>query len=435
MKKHLVIIGGGAAGFFCAVNAARMNPSLKVTIIEKTNKLLSKVRVSGGGRCNVTHACFDIIEMSKRYPRGQHFVKKSFHQFFTTDTIEWFEERGVKLKTEKDGRMFPVTDSSLTIINCLMKEADIYGVQIMLNKEVWKINIQYSPKESSRTMFNILLRSPHGQCSSGEIITADFVCIASGGYPKSSMFDWLKELGHTIEEPVPSLFTFNLPGHPITKLMGVSVERARVRILPITIGTKLEEDGPLLITHWGLSGPVVLRLSAWGARELKLKNYELKISINWLPDYNEENLRKEIQNLRKSAASQKLVNKNQFGLPARLWEFLAEQSGIKNEWRWADLPSAEQNRFVKNLCSYECEVKGKTTFKEEFVTAGGIKLSDVDANTMMSKKIPNLFFAGEVLDVDGITGGFNFQHAWTSGFVAASAIATDARKDTELFDQ
>jgi len=405
VSKQLIVIGGGAAGFFCAVNAARMDRSLKVTIIEKSNKLLSKVKVSGGGRCNVTHACFDIAEMSKRYPRGQHFVKKAFHQFFTTDTISWFEERGVKLKTEDDGRMFPITDSSQTIIECLLKEANKFGVEILMNKEVKSlsmINGEWTIK-----------------LSDSRRLTSDYVCIASGGYPKSSMFDWLKELGHTIEEPVPSLFTFNLPKHPITKLMGVSVEKAKFKIQ----NSKLEEEGPLLITHWGLSGPVVLRLSAWGARELKIKNYELRININWLPDYNEETLRKKMQELRNTNASQKIINKNAFGLPSRLWEFFAEQSGIKNEWRWADLPSAEQNKFIKNLCSYECEVKGKTTFKEEFVTAGGIKLNEVDANTMMSKKVPNLFFAGEVLDVDGITGGFNFQHAWTSGFVAAKAIA------------
>ena len=410
MEKHLIVIGGGAAGFFCAVNAARMDRSLKVTIIEKSNKLLSKVKISGGGRCNVTHACFDIAEMSKRYPRGQHFVKKAFHQFFTTDIINWFEERGVKLKTEGDGRMFPVTDSSQTIINCLLQEANKFGVEILMNREVKKV-------EKHLSTFNL-------QLSTGGNISADFVCIASGGYPKSSMFDWLKEPGHTIEEPVPSLFTFNLPNHPITKLMGVSVEKAKVKILPIAIGTKLEEEGPLLITHWGLSGPAVLRLSAWGARELKIKNYDLRIIINWLPGYNEESLRKRFQELRSENASQKVINKNSIGLPSRLWEFLAEQSGIKNEWRWADLPATEQNRLIKNLCSYECEVKGKTTFKEEFVTAGGIKLNEVDANTMMSKKVPNLFLAGEVLDVDGITGGFNFQHAWTSGWVAAKAIAS-----------
>lgn len=409
MSKQLIVVGGGAAGFFCAVNAARLDRSLKVTIIEKSNKLLSKVKVSGGGRCNVTHACFDIVEMSKRYPRGQHFVKKTFHQFFTTDTIKWFEERGVKLKTEEDGRMFPVTDSSQTIIDCLLKEANKFNVEILMNREVKnlsKMNGQWSIK-----------------LSDSQLLTSDYVCIASGGYPKSSMFDWLKELGHTIEEPVPSLFTFNLPKHPITKLMGVSVEKAKVKILPIAIGTKLEEEGPLLITHWGLSGPAVLRLSAWGARELKIKNYELRININWLPDYNEETLRKRFQELRNINASQKVINKNSFGLPSRLWEFFAEQSGVKDEWRWADLPSTEQNKFIKNICSYEFEVKGKTTFKEEFVTAGGINLSGIDPNTMMSKKNPNLFFAGEVLDVDGITGGFNFQHAWTSGFVAAKSIA------------
>ena len=405
MSKQLIVIGGGAAGFFCAVNAARMDRSLKVTIIEKSNKLLSKVKVSGGGRCNVTHACFDIAEMSKRYPRGQHFVKKAFHQFFTTDTISWFEERGVKLKTEDDGRMFPITDSSQTIIECLLKEANKFGVEILMNKEVKSlsmINGEWTIK-----------------LSDSRLLTSDYVCIASGGYPKSSMFDWLKELGHTIEEPVPSLFTFNLPKHPITKLMGVSVEKAKVKIQ----NSKLEEEGPILITHWGLSGPAVLRLSAWGARELKIKNYELRININWLPDYNEETLRKKMQELRNTNASQKIINKNSFGLPSRLWEFFAEQSGIKNEWRWADLPLTEQYKFIKNLCSYECEVNGKTTFKEEFVTAGGIKLNEVDANTMMSKKVTNLFFAGEVLDVDGITGGFNFQHAWTSGFVAAKSIA------------
>jgi predicted Rossmann fold flavoprotein len=405
VSKQLIVIGGGAAGFFCAVNAARMDRSLKVTVIEKNNKLLSKVKVSGGGRCNVTHACFDIAEMSKRYPRGQHFVKKAFHQFFTTDTINWFEERGVKLKTEDDGRMFPVADSSQTIIECLLKEANKFGVEILMNKEVKGLSMMNGE-------WSIKL-------SDSRLLRAEFVCVASGGYPKLPMFDWLKELGHTIEVPVPSLFTFNLPKHPITKLMGVSIEKAKVKIQ----NSKLEEEGPLLITHWGLSGPAVLRLSAWGARELKERNWEFGISVNWLPEFNGQSLREKFQGLRNTNPSQKVINKNSFGLPARLWEFFAEQSGIKNEWRWADLPSAERNKFIKNLYSYECEVKGKTTFKEEFVTAGGIKLNEVDASTMMSKKIPNLFFAGEVLDVDGITGGFNFQHAWTSGFVAAKNIA------------
>lgn len=410
MSKHLVVIGGGAAGFFCAVNAARLNPALRVTILEKSNKLLSKVKVSGGGRCNVTHACFDITEMSKRYPRGQNFVKKTFHQFFTTDTINWFEEREVKLKTEADGRMFPVTDSSQTIIDCLLNEAARYKVNIHLKSEVRSMKYEGGSLQIVLSDFRLL--------------TSDFVCIASGGYPKSSMFDWLKELGHTIEEPVPSLFTFNLPNHPITKLMGVSVEKAKVKI----IGSKLEEEGPLLITHWGLSGPSVLRLSAWGARQLAVSSWQFTANINWLPDYNEQSLKEKFLQIRNTSAAQKIIGKNVFGLPNRLWEFLALQSGVKDEMRWADLPAAIQNKFIKNLCAYECELKGKTTFKEEFVTAGGIKLNEVDANTMMSKKVPNLFFAGEVIDVDGITGGFNFQHAWTSGFIAGKTIATEAQR-------
>ena len=379
---------------------------LKVILLEKSGKLLSKVKVSGGGRCNVTHHCFDIAEMSKCYPRGQHFVKKSFHQFFTTDTIQWFEERGVKLKAEKDGRMFPVTDSSQTIIDCLMKEADKYDVEIKMNSEVK--TIKYGESKF------------HIELADSRLITTDYLTIASGGYPKSSMFEWIKKSGHTIEEPVPSLFTFNLPGNAITNLMGVSVEKASVKIA----GTKLQEDGPLLITHWGLSGPVVLRLSAWGARELAVCNWQFTAHINWLPVYNEQSLRERFLQIRNDSASQRVINKNQFGLPQRLWGFLVQQSGISDMVRWTDLPAKEQNKLVKNICLYECTVKGKTTFKEEFVTAGGIKLNEVDANTMMSKKIPGLFFAGEVLDVDGITGGFNFQHAWTSGYVAAKSIAS-----------
>jgi predicted Rossmann fold flavoprotein len=405
MEKKLVVIGGGAAGFFCAVNAARMNSDLHVLILEKTAKLLSKVKVSGGGRCNVTHALFDIVEMSKRYPRGQNFVKKTFHQFFTTDTIEWFKVRGVRLKAEEDGRMFPVTDSSQTIIDCLMNEANGYGVEIRMNSEVKELKIQ-------NEKFQIELANRND-------LESDFVCIACGGYPKTSMFQWLQNLDHTTSEPVPSLFTFNLPKHPITQLMGVSVERARVKIE----GSKLVEEGPMLITHWGLSGPAVLRLSAWGARELAAKTYEFKAHINWLPEFNEQSLKEQFQEFRKSNSSKKITNHNFGFLPNRLWQFLLEQSGINNEIRFADLSSKSENILIKNLVDYIVEVKGKTTFKEEFVTAGGINLSEVDANTMMSKKVPNLFFAGEILDVDGITGGFNFQHAWTSGWIAARCIA------------
>ncbi|MCW3120210.1 MAG: hypothetical protein JWM28_4292 [Chitinophagaceae bacterium] len=416
MSKQLVVIGGGAACFFCAINAARLNPALKVTLLEKSGKLLSKVKVSGGGRCNVTHHCFDIAEMSRRYPRGHHFVKKTFHQFFTTNTIEWFEERGVKLKTEKDGRMFPVTDSSQTVIDCLMKEADKQGVEIKMNSEVKNMIYQEGK-------FLLELAHPVTSASrpdSDGVLNADYLTIATGGYPKSAMFGWIKKAGHSIEDPVPSLFTFNLPGNPITQLMGVSVEKAIVKIT----GTKLMEEGPVLITHWGLSGPAILRLSAWGARELAACNWQFAVHISWLPDYNEQTLRERFLQIRNESASQKVMNKNKLGLPQRLWEFLVQQSGISDQIRWSDLPAREQNKLVKNLCLYECMVKGKTTFKEEFVTAGGVKLSEVDANTMMSKKIPDLFFAGEVIDVDGVTGGFNFQHAWTSGFIAGKTIAS-----------
>lgn len=407
MAKQLIVIGGGAAGFFCAVNAARLNTDLKVIILEKTSKILSKVRVSGGGRCNVTHACFDIQEMSRQYPRGAHFVKKAFHQFFTKDTIHWFEERGVKLKTEPDGRIFPVTDSSQTIIDCLMKEANRYGVEIRMMSEVRSLI-----PEGNR--FKIELTNLHW-------LDCDFVCVACGGYAKSLMYDWLIKLGHAIEPPVPSLFTFNIPGNPVTELMGIAVDRARIRI----IGTKLEEEGPVLITHWGLSGPAILRLSAWGARQLAIDNWQFVISINWLPGLTEQDARNRFQQLRFERAAQKVTQKNSFGLPQRLWEFLAVRSGIVSETRWADLRTKEQSKFIMNLCACQFQVKGKTTFKEEFVTAGGIRLSDINPNTMESRIVPHLFFAGEILDVDGITGGFNFQHAWTSGWIMASAIAAE----------
>lgn len=411
-RKRLVVIGGGAAGFFCAVNAARMQPQLQVLLLEKTNKLLSKVRISGGGRCNVTHHLFDIPELSKRYPRWQNFVKKTFHQFGPAETVKWFEERGVKLKAEPDGRMFPITDSSETVINCLLREANKYGVEIKMNAEVKELLPDQAAVPNQRSVFQITL-------ANGESFKADYVCVACGGYPKYAMFQWLLDLGHTASEPIPSLFTFNLPKHPINQLMGVSVEKVRVKIE----GSKLQEEGPILITHWGLSGPSVLRLSAWGARELVEKRYEFKVHVNWLPDYNEQSLKAKLQEIRSSSPSKKVSNLNFGQLPNRLWQFLLEQSGVGEEMRFADLPAKVENLLIKNLVDYIAEVRGKTTFKEEFVTAGGINLSEVDANTMMSKKVPHLFFAGEILDVDGITGGFNFQHAWASGWIAAKSIS------------
>lgn len=406
-KKRLIVIGGGAAGFFCAVNAARLHPSLEVTVLEKTSKLLSKVKVSGGGRCNVTHSCFNIPDMVRHYPRGGNFLKKAFHQFFTTDTIQWYSERGVQLKTEEDGRMFPVTNSSQTIIDCLLREANKYGIDIRMMSEVKSLKYE-------EDLFTLELADQRQ-------LTADFVCIASGGYAKLAQFGWLQQLGHTIAEPVPSLFTFNMPGNAITQLMGVSVPDAQVKIT----GSNLSSKGPLLITHWGMSGPAVLRLSAWGARQLATGNYQFNILVNWLPDYNENTLREHLQQLRFELASQKIVNRNPFNLPQRLWQYLLEQSGIQEEKRWADVSAKEQNKLITNCCAQEFKVQGKTTFKEEFVTAGGVQLGEVDANTMQSKIVPHLYFAGEILDVDGITGGFNFQNAWTSGFIAAKAIATN----------
>lgn len=403
-QQSLVVIGGGAAGFFCAINAARLNPALKIIIAERSNKLLSKVKVSGGGRCNVTHACFDIVEMSKRYPRGNNFVKKLFHHFSAKDTIEWFKERGVQLKTEPDGRIFPVTNTSQSIIDCFLKEANTYKVEVKMKCDIQTINYIDS---------RFVLTTTDDQK-----LIADFVCVATGGAPKTTMFDWLRSLNHTIVNPVPSLFTFNLQQHPITKLQGISVAHATVKIT----GSKQYQQGPLLITHWGLSGPAVLKLSAFAARELAVKNWLFGIIINWLPEYNEQTLRDRFFQLRSDMGAQRLYHKNPFGLPQRLWEFLLGQSNVSVEVRWADLQIKPQNELIKNLVAYPLAVKGKTTFKEEFVTAGGITLSEIDSNTMMSKKIPRLFFAGEVIDVDGITGGYNFQNAWSTGWVAAKTI-------------
>jgi len=409
MQKTLVVAGGGAAGFFCAITAARLNPGLKVILVEKTGKLLSKVKVSGGGRCNVTHACFSVPDMVRKYPRGANFVKKTFHQFFTTDTIQWFEERGVPLKTETDGRMFPQSNSSQSIIDCLLQEAKSHGVEIRLHHEIKKIIYHTGPASFSLHFSNDF------------ILQAAFVCLASGGYPKTSLFDWVLQTGHTIEEPVPSLFTFNMPGNAVTALMGISVPDALVKIS----GEDLKERGPLLITHWGMSGPAILKLSAWGARILKEKEYRFEIRVNWLGMITDQALRDEIQMIRESSGGKKIRQKNPWDLPQRLWEWLLEQTGIK-DIHWADLPAPLQNKLIQQITHQSFMVEGKTTFKEEFVTAGGVRLNEINHHSMESKIKPGLFFAGELLDVDGITGGFNFQHAWTSGFIAGKAIAEQA---------
>ncbi|PZF74336.1 aminoacetone oxidase family FAD-binding enzyme [Taibaiella soli] len=400
----MAIIGAGAAGCFAAANIAAQK-DVSVTIFEKTGKALQKVKASGGGRCNVTHACFDVPELVNRYPRGKQLLRKSLHVFNPEQTINWFQQRGVKLKAEEDGRMFPITDSSQTIIDCIWQEMMKQRVEVQYHKSVERIE-----KLESGFRLHFVDQSS---------FDADKILVATGGFPKPEQYEWLRALGHTIQSPVPSLFTFNMPKHPITELMGLSVPDAIVKIM----GTKLTERGPLLITHWGMSGPAILRTSAWAARELHDRNYDFQILINWLGDISDNDLKEQIVNLRKESGKQFVAHKNPFSLPKRLWEYQLQQCGITDEMRWGDLPAAAQNKLIERLLRDPYAVKGKTTFKEEFVTCGGVNLSEVNAQTMESRVVPGLYFAGEILDVDGITGGFNFQHAWSSATIAASNIA------------
>lgn len=381
---------------------------MQVTVFEKTGKVLQKVKASGGGRCNVTHACFDVPELVTRYPRGKQLLKKSLYRFTPQDTVNWFKQRGVTLKTEPDGRMFPVTDNSQTIIDCLWEQMMRNKVQVQYHKSVERI-------EPLQPGFRI-------HFADGSSFTADKLLVATGGFPKPEQYSWLQALGHKIQPPVPSLFTFNMPKHPVTELMGLSVPDATVKVA----GTKIAERGPLLVTHWGMSGPAVLRTSAWAARELQERNYHFKILVNWLGDVTEADVKETLQRLRKEQGGQFVQHKNPFGLPKRLWEYQLLQCDVKDEVRWGDLPAAAQNKLLACLVRDEYEVKGKTTFKEEFVTCGGIALSDIDPQTMESRVVPGLYFAGELLDVDGITGGFNFQHAWSSAFIAAQNMPVGA---------
>ncbi|MEQ8525121.1 NAD(P)/FAD-dependent oxidoreductase [Gracilimonas sp.] len=397
---QVAVIGGGAAGFFSAISAKKHNPDAKVTIYEKTDRLLSKVRISGGGRCNVTHYCFDIRELVKFYPRGERPLKKAFGIWSTTDTVEWFESRGVKLKTESDGRMFPITDDSETIINCLLEETRKLGIGIKT-----KANI----KSISKTEDGYELGFHRGGRKS-----AEKVIVATGGSPRAKGFDWLRELGHEIEEPVPSLFTFNMPDEPIKELMGVVAEPVAIKIM----GSNLSSSGPLLVTHWGMSGPAVLKLSAFGARDFHKMDYEFKILVNWAGDRGEQEVRSILKEVENDHPKKKISNVNPFELPGRLWEFLLNKLNLGDDMIWQNMGKKNINRLVHLLSNDVYQVQGKTTFKEEFVTCGGISLLDVDIKTMESRKSPGLYFAGEVLDIDGVTGGFNFQAAWTTGFIA-----------------
>lgn len=402
----IAVIGAGAAGYFTAVNAARMNPGLSVTIFEKGREVLSKVRVSGGGRCNVTHHCFDAEMLSKSYPRGRRMLRWSFEQFGAKDTVRWFEERGVKLKAEEDGRMFPVTDSSETIISCLISEAKKFGVNVLTGTGIHQIE----PLKNGGFRLTT---------SKGKPYTFDRVVVATGGYNREKMYEWLKELGHSVRKPVPSLFTFNFREKIFSDLAGISVNPVQVKILE----TSFSEMGPLLITHWGFSGPAVLKLSAWAARELHDREYRFDVQVNWLHPLKEQQVREKLLDQRKVNARKSVLKQEIFSVPSRLWERFISLSNINSEKNWADVSNKEIYELTQNLYKGTYNIQGKTTYKEEFVTCGGIPLEEINPDTLESKIVPGLFFVGEVLDIDGITGGFNFQAAWTNGWLTARAIS------------
>lgn len=408
MNSSVAILGGGAAGFFGAITCAEANPHQTVYLIEKTNKLLSKVRISGGGRCNVTHAADTPAQLVLHYPRGAKQLKEPFRQFDAQATVRWFESRGVRLKTEPDGRMFPVTDSSETVAQCLLDAARKAGVRILIQTS--PSTIEPLPEGG----FRLQLTGAHA----GEM-TVDKLLIATGGAPKSEQYAWLRALGHSIQEPVPSLFTFNVPESPLRELPGVSVSHVRVRVA----GEKLEYEGPVLVTHWGVSGPAVLKLSAWGARRLHELGYQSTALISWIPEYTEDSLRQYLREFREQHGKKVVASNPLFGLPQRLWRTLAEQAGVTDEVRWNELPAKPQNKLIEALLNTALPVRGKTTYKDEFVTCGGVVLGEINMKTMESRRVPGLFFAGEVLDIDGITGGFNFQAAWTTGYLAGRAMA------------
>lgn len=405
MSMRISVIGGGAAGFFGAISCILHNPETEVTLLEKSPKLLSKVKVSGGGRCNVTNATFDPATLSKNYPRGEKQLKQAFREFSTKDTVAWFEKRGVSLKTEPDGRVFPVSDDSQTIIDCLVKEARVHGVKILT---------QFGISTIQKKGNSFILKG-----KSGVDIKTDLVLVATGGGNNPSSYQWLKDLGHTIVPPVPSLFTFNVPDNRLNGLQGISVPEAIISIPEI----KAKQTGPLLITHWGFSGPGILKLSAWEARELAERNYDFQFNINWLPEYNEEELREALYLMKTGSGKNAGNSYSDFKLPKRLWERLLELCRIDPEVKWGQVPKKNLNFLVIELNKGAYRAKGKTTFKEEFVTCGGIDLNEIDFSTMESKVCKGLYFAGEVLNIDGITGGFNFQAAWTTGYIAGKNMA------------
>ena len=396
----IIIVGGGAAGFFTAINIAEKNKHLKVAILERGKEVLSKVRISGGGRCNVTHACFVPNDLVKFYPRGEKELRGPFHQFCSGDTIEWFENHGVALKIEEDGRMFPESNSSQTIIDCFTDNVHKLGIQVLTGQSVQSL---FKTEEFWKVETN------------KETFACKKLIISAGSNPK--VWEMLSELGHSIIPPVPSLFTFNIKDPRIKDLMGLSAF-ASVKVK----GSKLSASGPLLITHWGMSGPGILRLSAWGARELADKNYQFALLVNWLNDIDLEEAVDVLKNLKEEHTKKTIVKKSPFEFPNRLWESLVLASGITQETKWADLSKKQLVQLAEQLTNGVFQVNGKSTFKEEFVTAGGVDLKEINFKTMESKLLPNLYLAGEVLNIDAITGGFNFQNAWTGGFIISEAI-------------
>lgn len=404
LKKYdLIVVGGGAAGFFGAIIAAEANPALHILLLEKTTKLLSKVKVSGGGRCNVTHNQPEPTPFSKHYPRGQKELKALLRTFGETETVSWFEKYGVKLKAEEDGRMFPVTDNSQTIIDCFLKEAEKRRIEIITATEVREFE-----KKEERFIVH----------TASEKFFAKKVLITTGGYNHEGAYHWIKKSGHSIVKPIPSLFTFNDSKKEFADLMGLSVPQAEIKIA----GTKFTEIGPVLITHWGLSGPAVIKLSAWAAAYLYQQNYQFSVMVNWI-NMAEEVLRETFSQLRAKQGKQKIISHPLQKLPQRLWSRLCELAEIPEAKTWAEVPQKNLNRLMEFLIRCPFQIKGKTTFKEEFVTCGGIDLKEINLETMESKILPGLYFAGEVLNIDGETGGFNFQAAWTTGYIAGKAIS------------
>ena len=394
----IIIVGGGAAGFFTAINIAEKKPKLKIAILERGKEVLTKVKISGGGRCNVTHACFVPNELVKNYPRGEKELKGPFNTFCSGDTVEWFEKLGVQLKIEDDGRMFPVSNSSQTIIDCFLKEVKKYGIDVLTNQSVQSVF-------RAETYWKIETNVENFACQK--------LILSTGSNPK--IWGMLSQINHNIIAAVPSLFTFNITDKRIKDLMGLSA-MANVKVK----NSKLEAAGPLLITHWGMSGPGILKLSAWGAIELAAKKYLFAIEVNWLNDLDFEDAIETLKELKQEHAKKTVCKKALFELPSRLWENLVAASGIDTDTKWADLNKNQLQNLANQLTKGEFQVHGKSTFKDEFVTAGGVDLKEINFKTMESKLHKDLFFAGEIINIDAITGGFNFQNAWTSGFLVAN---------------